>query len=184
MSSWHDSRRHAACPERRKTPDHLNRQASKLGAVEPKWLDDQQLEAWLRFARVLVALPAELDSEMQRRAGVTQFEYAVMAGLSESPGRAMRISTLADYARGSLSRLSHLINRLERRGWIRRELDPEDGRYTNAILTDDGYAKVVATAPGQVELVRRLVIDALTPAQLRQLGDISARIMTRIDAGC
>ena len=99
--------------------------------MEPKWLDDEQLEAWLRFARVLVALPAELDSEMQRRAGVTQFEYAVMAGLSESPGRAMRISTLADYARGSLSRLSHLINRLERRGWIRRELHPEDGRSTN-----------------------------------------------------
>jgi DNA-binding MarR family transcriptional regulator len=161
----------------------LNRQPSKLGAVEPKWLDDQQLEAWLRFARVLVALPAELDSEMQRRAGITQFEYGVLARLSEAPGRTMRISTLAEDACGSLSRLSHLINRLERRGWIRRELDPEDGRYTNAILTGEGYAKVVATAPGQVEVVRRLVVDAVTPAQLRQLGDISARIMGRITTG-
>jgi DNA-binding MarR family transcriptional regulator len=154
--------------------------------MEPNWLDDKQLEAWLRFSGVLIQLPAELDSEMQRLAGLTNFEYNVLAGLSESPGRTMRISTLAGYARGSLSRLSHLIKRLETRGWVRRELDPADGRYTNAILTDEGYAKVVETAPGHVELVRRLVVDALTPAQLRQLGDISTRLMTGLnpDGGC
>jgi DNA-binding MarR family transcriptional regulator len=149
--------------------------------MEPNWLDEKQLDAWLRFSRVLIQLPAELDGEMQRLAGLTNFEYNVLAGLSESPNRTMRISTLADYARGSLSRLSHLIKRLEARGWVRRELDPQDGRYTNAILTDEGYAKVVATAPGHVELVRRLVVDALSPAQLRQLGDLSARLMTRLD---
>jgi DNA-binding MarR family transcriptional regulator len=149
--------------------------------MEPNWLDDKQLEAWLRFSGLLIQLPAELDSEMQRGAGLTNFEYGVMAGLSESPNRTMRISTLAGYARGSLSRMSHLIKRLEARGWIRRELDPCDGRYTNAILTDEGYAKVVATAPGHVEVVRRLVVDALTPAQLRQLGDISARLLKRLN---
>jgi DNA-binding MarR family transcriptional regulator len=154
--------------------------------VATEWLDEKQLEAWLRFAAVLTMLPAELDAEMQRTAGLTQFEYAVLARLSEAPGRTLRISRLAAFARGSLSRMSHLIKRLEGRGWVRRELDPEDGRYTNAILTDAGYAKVVATAPGQVELVRRLVIDALTPTQLRQLGEISARLIDRLhpDAGC
>lgn len=145
-----------------------------------EWLDEKQLAAWLRFAGVLTMLPAELDGEMQRTAGLTQFEYHVLAALSESPGRRMRISRLAAFARGSLSRLSHLIKRLEGRGWVRRELDPEDGRFTNAILTDEGYAKIVATAPGQVELVRRLVVDALTPAQLRQLGEISGRLLDRL----
>jgi DNA-binding MarR family transcriptional regulator len=149
--------------------------------MEPNWLDDEQLAAWLRFSGVLIQLPAELDSEMQRLAGITNFEYGVMAGLSESPGRTMRMSVLAGYARGSLSRLSHLIKRLESRGWVRRELDPEDGRYTNAILTDAGYAKVVAIAPGHVEVVRRLVVDVLTPAQLRQLGDISARLLKTLN---
>jgi DNA-binding MarR family transcriptional regulator len=151
--------------------------------VEPEWLDDEQLEAWLRFSAVLVTLPAELDSEMQQRAGITQFEYGVMAHLSEVDGRTLRISELAGLARGSLSRLSHLLRRLERQGWIRREADSEDGRYTRAILTDAGYAKVVETAPGQLEVVRRLVIDALTPAQLRQLGAISSRIMGRVHPG-
>ena len=149
--------------------------------METPWLDEQQRQAWLRFAGVLTLLPAELDGEMQRTAGLTQFEYSVLAALSESPDRTLRISRLAEFARGSLSRLSHLIKRLEGRGWVRRELDPDDGRYTNAILTDEGYAKVVATAPGQLELVRRLVVDVLTPAQLRQLGEISGRILDRVN---
>jgi DNA-binding MarR family transcriptional regulator len=152
--------------------------------AEPQWLDERQLEAWLRIARLLIQLPGELDAEMQRTAAITQFEYNVLAGLSEQPGRCMRISVLAAHVRGSLSRLSHLIKRLEQRGWIRRAPDPADGRYTNAILTDDGYAKVVATAPDQVALVRKLVIDALTPAQLRQLGEISRRISERISDEC
>ena len=147
------------------------------------WLDEQQLRSWMRFAALLVVLPGELDGEMQRTAGITQFEYTVLAGLSEAPDRTLRISSLARFSQGSLSRMSHLIKRLEKRGWIRRELDPADGRYTNAILTDEGWAKVVATAPGHVETVRRLVVDALTPAQLRQLGDISTRIMLGIEAG-
>lgn len=147
------------------------------------WLDEQQLRSWMRFAALLVVLPGELDGEMQRTAGITQFEYTVLAGLSEAPDRTLRISSLARFSQGSLSRMSHLIKRLEKRGWIRRELDPADGRYTNAILTDEGWAKVVATAPGHVETVRRLVVDALTPAQLHQLGDISTRIMLGIEAG-
>lgn len=150
---------------------------------EVNWLDEQQLRSWMRFAALLVVLPGELDGEMQRTAGITQFEYTVMAGLSEAPGRTLRISSLARFSQGSLSRMSHLLKRLEKRGWIRRELDRADGRYTNAILTDEGWAKVVATAPGHVETVRRLVVDALTPAQLRQLGDISNRLLRGIDPG-
>lgn len=146
------------------------------------WLDEKQLKEWMTFSALLIVLPGELDSEMQRLAGMTQFEYTVMAGLSESPERTMRISTLAQLSRGSISRMSHLIKRLEKRGWIRREPDRCDGRYTNAILTDDGYAKVVETAPGQLELVRRLVVDALTPAQLSRLGEISGRLLGGISS--
>lgn len=145
------------------------------------WLDEQQLHSWMRFMALLVVLPSELDSEMQRQAGITQFEYTVLAGLSEAPGRTLRISSLARFAQGSLSRMSHLIKRLEQRGWVRRELDPVDGRYTNAILTDAGWEKVVATAPDHVETVRRLVVDVLTPAQLRQLGDLSDRLLRGMD---
>jgi DNA-binding MarR family transcriptional regulator len=151
---------------------------------EVTWLDETQLQAWRRFAALLVVLPGELDGEMQRKAGMTQFEYGVLAALSEAPERSMRISTLARFAQGSLSRISHLIKRLEARGWVRREPDRADGRYTNAILTDAGHAKVVATAPGHVEDVRRLVVDVLTPAQLSRLGEISDRILRGMGDAC
>jgi DNA-binding MarR family transcriptional regulator len=183
MSSWHESRCGALDPRRsveRGRDGPVHPYTHSVSDQEPRWLDQQQLTAWLAFERLQVRLRAELDAEMQRMAGLTQFEYSVLAGLSEQPAGTMRISTLAHVTNGSLSRMSHLIKRLEGRGWVRRELDRADGRYTNAILTQAGRAKVVDTAPGHVELVRRLVVDALTPGQLRQLGEISARLNARM----
>jgi DNA-binding MarR family transcriptional regulator len=93
------------------------------------------------------------------------------------------MSDLAILANGSLSRLSHVVTRLERRGWVRRESCPGDGRYTNAVLTDDGWAKVVAVAPGHVAAVRQLVVDALSPEQIGQLRGIAQQIMDRVVPG-
>jgi DNA-binding MarR family transcriptional regulator len=94
----------------------------------------------------------------------------------------MRMSELAEVTDSSLSRLSHLIKRLEARQLVRREPDPDDGRYTNAILTPEGLELLVASAPAHVAKVRDLVIDALTPAQLRELGAASERILERVEA--
>lgn len=129
----------------------------------------------------MIKLPAALDAQLQRDAGISFYEYMVLAVLSEKPDRTLRMSELAGFTNGSLSRLSHVVNRLERHGWVSREPCPRDGRYTNAVLTDDGYAKVVATAPGHVRTVRRLVIDAVTGPQLDELRRAGDAIMTRID---
>jgi DNA-binding MarR family transcriptional regulator len=83
---------------------------------------------------------------------------------------------VAALANGSLTRLSRTVDRLESRGWVTRRPDPDDGRSTLAVLTDAGWDKVVATAPGHVGEVRRLVIDPLTKGQVRQLHDIATRI--------
>ena len=98
-----------------------------------------------------------------------------------SDERTLRMSELAAFAEGSLSRLSQVVSRLESRGWVQRTPDPSDGRYTLAVLTEDGWDKVVATAPGHVEEVRRLVFDPLTRSQHRQLRDIGRRIMRTIN---
>jgi Transcriptional regulators len=134
----------------------------------------------------MIKLPAALDLQLQRDAGLTHFEYQVLAGLSQAPNRTLRMSTLAMFANGSLSRLSHVVNRLENKGWIYRQPCPQDGRYTNAILTDDGYDKVVDTAPGHVEEVCKLVVDQLTKAQLKQMSAIGRRVLEVIasDATC
>ena len=148
---------------------------------EPRWLDAEETQAWRALASTLVRLPAALDAQLHRDAGISHFEYQVLALLSEAPGRTLRMSALATLAEGSLPRLSQVVARLEQRGWMRRTPDPADGRYTLATLTGHGQAKVTQAAPGHAQEVRRLVLDPLTKTQTRQLREISRRIMRAID---
>jgi DNA-binding MarR family transcriptional regulator len=140
-------------------------------------LTDTEQQAWRRLAAVTMLLPAALESQLQRDADLTHFGYWVMAMLSEAPGRSLRMSELAALSYGSQSRLSHLVSRLEQQGYVRRERVGEDRRGYLAVLTDAGYAKVVATAPGHVDEVRARVFDRLTPAQVAQLDEICAIIL-------
>ena len=148
---------------------------------EPQWLSPDERAAWLALASVTMRLPAALDTQLRRDAGVSHFEYTVLAALSEADHRTLRMSQLAVLAEGSLSRLSQVVSRLENRGLVRRSADPEDGRSTLATLTAKGWQKVVATAPGHVAEVRRLVLDPLTRTQVGQLSTIGRRIMGAID---
>jgi DNA-binding MarR family transcriptional regulator len=148
---------------------------------EPRWLDAEEDEAWRGLAITMARLPTALDAQLRRDAGISHFEYDVLALLSEAPDRTLRMSALATFAGGSLPRLSQVVARLEQRGWVRRTPDPADGRYTLATLTDQGQAKVTQAAPGHVQEVRRLVLDQLTKTQSRQLRDISRRIIRAID---
>jgi DNA-binding MarR family transcriptional regulator len=151
---------------------------------EPRWLDDEEMSAWLALNGVILLLPAALDSQMQRDNGITMFEYLVMAMLSEAPGRTLQLKRLARVTNGSLSRLSHVVTRLEARDWVRREPLAENGRVTMARLTDAGYAKVVASAPSHVETVRQLVFDNLDRRQVRQLQEISTRLLRSLADDC
>jgi DNA-binding MarR family transcriptional regulator len=145
-----------------------------------RWLSEDQQRAWRRLAAVTMLLPAALESQLQRDADLTHFGYWVMAMLSEAPDRRIRMSELAALSNGSQSRLSHLVTKLEERGWVRRERVEGDGRGWIAVLTDAGWAKIVRTAPGHVEEVQRLVFDALTPEQVAQLEEIHSAIMRRL----
>src|SRR5215831_1499961 len=150
---------------------------------EPRWLDAEESQTWRALAKTLVRLPAALDAQLHRDAGISHFEYQVLALLSEVPSRTLRMSALATLAEGSLPRLSQVVARLEQRGWVRRTPDPADGRYTLAILTGQGQAKVTQAAPGHVQQVRRLVLDPLTKTQTRQLREIGRRITRAIGPG-
>jgi DNA-binding MarR family transcriptional regulator len=146
-------------------------------ADEPRWLSDDEQEAWRRFVEVLVKVPAALEAQLQRDAGVTHMGYLVLSTLSERPDRSLAMSRLARRASASLSRLSHVVARLEAQGWVRRERDPADGRVQIAVLTDEGYAQVVAAAPGHVEAVQQLVFDRLSPVQVRQLSRLCESLL-------
>jgi DNA-binding MarR family transcriptional regulator len=125
-------------------------------------------------------LPAALDAQLLRDSGVTHFEYGILYALAHADGRTLRMSVLAGYANSSLSRLSRATTRLETRGWVARSPDPQDGRYTLATLSEAGQDKVDDATPGHVGTVNRLVLDALTKTQAKQLREISQRISRAI----
>jgi DNA-binding MarR family transcriptional regulator len=156
------------------------KRSRKAASGGTRWLDEDEEAAWRALASVMVKLPWALECQLQRDAGLSFIEYHALARLSEDPNHTVRMSILAELTNSSLSRLSHLMKRLESRGLVRREPDPADGRFTNAILTKAGYAKLVANAPAHVAMVRALVIDPLTPAELRQLHKTAQRLLTRI----
>jgi DNA-binding MarR family transcriptional regulator len=145
------------------------------------WLTPTELESWLAVVRMMIWLPWSIDQQLRRDAGLGMVEYQVLAMLSTSPERTLRMSSLAERTNTSLSRLSHLVKRFEDRGFVRREPDPVDGRFTNAILTDMGFETLTEAAPGHVAHVRSLVIDVLSAEQLRRMGMAAERILSRID---
>jgi DNA-binding MarR family transcriptional regulator len=149
--------------------------------TEAEWLDSAQLAAWMRLAAVLELLPGALDSQLRRDAGLTQFEYYVLAMLSDAPVRTLRMTVLAAQTNATLPRLSHVVSRLEERGLLERFPCPEDGRATNARLTGPGWQKIRQAAPGHVGAVRRYVISALTGEQVAQLTEITEAILDRLD---
>ena len=146
------------------------------------WLAPAELASWMSVVRLITLLPSAIDAQLQRDADLSMVEYMTLAMLSEAPEGTLRMSDLAERASSSLSRLSHLVKRLEARGYVRREPDPSDGRFTNAILLPDGHAHLAAAAPTHVAYVRRLVVDNLSPERLRRLGQDAERILQRIDS--
>ncbi len=147
-----------------------------------RWLTPEQLDAWKSLTLLMARLPTALESQLKCDAQLSYLEYYALAGLSDQPDHTMRLSKLAVFTNAELSRISHLISRLERRGFVRREPDLTDGRYTNAILTQAGYAHLAAAAPGHVARVREIVIDVLDPEALATLKACADQINQQI--GC
>ena len=162
-------------------PDLVTERTRDVGEQPVKWLTAAEVDSWLSVVRLMTWLPWSIDQQLRRDSNLGMVEYQVLARLSQSPEQTMRMSSLADLANASLSRLSHLIKRLEERGMVRREPDPADGRFTNAILTEKGFRTLAEAAPGHVAHVRSVVIDVLSPEQLRRLGRDANRITSRID---
>jgi DNA-binding MarR family transcriptional regulator len=146
------------------------------------WLDEEEMTTWLAFVRVVMRLPNALDGQVRSDADLSYFEYSVLVVLEHTEDQTMRMSDLAFLCNGSLSRLSHVARRLESHGLIRRFACPSDGRSTLAALTDAGRERLAQAAPGHVKLVRALVFDELTREEMRQLGELSQRILNRIQA--
>jgi len=146
-------------------------------STDAPWLSADQQREWRSLVELLATLPPAMDAQLKRDGGVNSYEFQVLASLAEAPDHTLGLSDLAASSRGSLSRLSHALTRLERAGWVlRRTCADRRARRMEARLTESGFAKLEQVAPGHVREARRLVVDVLTPEQLAALGDAARAI--------
>jgi DNA-binding MarR family transcriptional regulator len=146
------------------------------------WLNTIEQRAWQMLVALTTKLPAAMDTQMQNESGVTHFEYLVMSVLAEQPGHRLQLSDLAQKANASLSRLSHVVTKLERLGWVAR--DAQTGRRgAQAVLTNLGLERVQQATPGYQEAVRGLVFDGLDPKQTEQLVELGEALIAQLDSG-
>ncbi len=154
--------------------------AGSVADSETRWLSTDEQQAWRALLTATHTLFSAVEGQLQREYGIPHGYYEILVRLSESPGRELRMSQLAEASTSSKSRLSHAVARLEERGWVQR-LDCEtDRRGQLARLTDAGFAALEAAAPSHVEQVRRVLFDRITAEQVGQLTAIS----TAITSGC
>lgn len=143
------------------------------------WLNPVEGRAWRAVVALLNRLPGALDTDLQRESGVTHFEYWVLTLLSEAPDRQLQMSELAHRANSSLSRLSHVVSKLERMGWATRRA-ATGRRGVLALLTEAGQQKVVEAAPGYMDVVHRLVFEGLDAEQTAALADLGETLTTHL----
>lgn len=148
-----------------------------------RWLTTEEQRLWRGWIAASMLLPDRLNRDLQEQHGLTGTDYQILVELSESPDRRMRMSTLADHAQLSRSRLSHQIDRMAKAGLVTRELCEQDGRGMFAVMTDQGWEKIAAAAPDHVESVRRHLVDQLTPEQFEAFGEACITVAEALRAG-
>ena len=141
------------------------------------WLSDEQQRVWRAFLRMSGQLNDCVERDMQQTGEMPHAYYLILAMLSESPDRSLRMNQLAGAVRSSQSRISHAVSRLEEAGWVRRIPAPGDRRGQVAELTEPGYDRLRELAPQHAEVVRSIMFDPLTPQQLANFEDICATIL-------
>ncbi|MFF0175936.1 MarR family winged helix-turn-helix transcriptional regulator [Micromonospora profundi] len=144
--------------------------------MDTPWLSKDEEHAWRAFRRLLTALPARLSRDLARDSGLSPADYEVLSTLSEKPNRRWALKDLAAKMEWSRSRLSHHAARMQARGLIDKEPDPQDARGCILHLTDDGLTVLDEAAPHHLRSVRARFLDHLSPDELAVLRKLSTRV--------
>jgi DNA-binding MarR family transcriptional regulator len=142
------------------------------------WLTDDEQRVWRNHLTMTARLQAAMGRQLQADCGLSLADYDVLVALDERPG--CRISELGERLGWEQSRLSHQLSRMRVRGLVERRGAADDRRAATVDLTDDGRAALTSAAPGHAELVRALVFDGTSAAQLRALDSWTSQVLARL----
>jgi DNA-binding MarR family transcriptional regulator len=147
----------------------------------------EEQRAWTALRTTYALLHQRMDQQLKRDSGLSHLQYEILARLAAAPERELRMAELSCAVANSKSGLTYQIDRLEQAGSVRRRTCPGDVRAVYALLTDEGADRLALAEPGHVGLVRELLLDVLTPEQLRAvaegLGEVNRRMQVSEDFG-
>lgn len=145
-----------------------------------KWLNDSEEQAWRSLQFMQMRLTTELARQLAENSPLSYPDYIVLVALTAQPDGRSRIFEVANEIGWEKSRLSHHIARMSERGLVTREKCDSDRRGAFIVITGLGRRELAAAAPGHVEAVRRLFLNALTQDQLRVIREVSESTLTRL----
>jgi DNA-binding MarR family transcriptional regulator len=140
-------------------------------------LSPLELDTWRALLRAHAHVTRRLESELLRDEDLPLASYDVLVQLSESPGRRLRMTDLAERVLLSRSGLTRLVDRLERDGLVARERCADDARGTFTVLTDGGQARLERAAPGHLAGVHEHVTGRFDDEELATLGALLGRLL-------
>lgn len=143
-------------------------------------LRQRERVAVARLHALLELLPAALDRQLAAT-GLTSFEFTLLEALHEADAGRLRLSALASRTNATLPRLSRVVTGLERKGLVTRVACAEDGRATNAVLTEAGERAYEDSRPRYDGAVRHMILEGLDDEGVDRLAELSYAILTRLD---
>lgn len=143
-------------------PSSSRSRAQRPGTASPTVdLDDLPGHHIRRLQQIAVALFLQETEPL----GLTPVQYAALQGVADAPGVDQR--TLARTIGLDTSTTGGVVDRLEARGLLQRNANPEDRRVRLLTLTEDGRALLEAAIPAMLRAQKR-ILEPL-PAAERKL---------------
>jgi DNA-binding MarR family transcriptional regulator len=146
-----------------------------------KWLSPQEMEAWLAFIETTGDLMKAIERDLAQY-GLDRGDYQLLAILSESDDQQMRMCDLADRLRLTRSGLTRRMEGVLKKKLVSRIQSTEDGRVAFAQLTTKGFDLLKTAAPHHLESVRSLMIDLLSPAEIKAFATGFNKISANLSA--
>ncbi|MEV6140013.1 MarR family transcriptional regulator [Nocardia sp. NPDC051990] len=147
-----------------------------------RWLNDDEQETWQAFIRLRQRLDAALSAGLTQD-GLSVADYELLVPLSTAPGGCLRAKELAAEVCWEKSRLSKHLARMASRGLVDRRPAEDDARGILVELTAEGRKVLETAAPNHVELVRRIFVDPMTPAEARALRSLADKVVAEAESG-
>lgn len=137
---------------------------------EPEPFTDAEFDAWRGLIRLRESVTREIDRRLRDAGEISLDDYGILITLVGRPGMHLRMTALGAQRLLTPSGITRAVMRLEQRGLVRRDPDPEDGRGALAALTPDGLKALRQAQHVHHAAVRELYLGRLDEREQRQLA--------------